>query len=423
MRTTKSHMARLSSNSANAVVSRPIFAALVILTPLLIFAAPFKSEARLSLPGKKLAQADSGSDSLTKSSDVKSESKRDDKSASEAKKDQEKTKPESNSEAKVESANTGIDATPAHSAKSKPESKSPELDAAATKLSADLAKQCERHFPGLIQSEVRAACASSSQDFAKYGRSLVETRCRLNYGEEPRLVMSCLIGASVAEDLTNGRDEFKRKLQLCAETYPAHNEIDAFLQESCLTGTHIPELMPTEGKARFEACAQITPERSFIGPCAVGLGLALEKEDANVAPANQNRLCDLYFNSKRFHKGYRACLNARGLALDPSNRYSEALKDCANILTESNNDTEKAACMVGLAIFRHLKKKEDVAKRFQKCGDNKVTYQDRDFLACLTAASLLDFTDKGGAESGCREVFKDSKSHSRSDCLNSLTLF
>jgi hypothetical protein len=35
----------------------------------------------------------------------------------------------------------------------------------------------------------------------------------------------------------------------------------------------------------------------------------------------------------------------------------------------------------------------------------------------------LDFTDKSGAESGCREVFKELKSRSRGDCVNSLSLF
>lgn len=293
------------------------------------------------------------------------------------------------------------------------------------RIANELKRHCERHFPGQIQAEVRGACASAGVDFERLGSlggSLVQTRCRVNYGDEPRLVMACLIGAAVSENLRVGQEGFKKKLQLCAENYPVHNEIDAFLQESCLTGIHIPELMNTEGKQRFEACAQITPERSFIGPCAVGLTLAQEPE-TQVAPAQQNKACDQYFNLNRFHKGYRACLNARSLATASPAKFPEAIKNCANILSEANNDTERAACLVGLTIYRHLSRREDVAKRFQKCGDNKVTYQDRDFLACLTAASLLDFTDKSGAQAGCREVFKELKSHSRGDCLNSLSLF
>jgi hypothetical protein len=287
----------------------------------------------------------------------------------------------------------------------------------------EITKHCERHFPGQIQAEVRSACSASSADFAKLGRSLIETRCRLNYGEEPRLVMACLVGARINDDLLHGRDGFKRKLQLCAEAYPVHNEIDSFLQESCLTGTAVPDLMSVGQKPGFELCAQITPERSFIGPCAVGLALTTETQEKAVSPATQNRICDQYFNLQRFHKGYRACLNARGLTADLNGKFSDALKDCGNIASDEKNDTDKAACLVGVAIHRQLLKKEDITKRFQKCGDNKVTYQDRDFLACLTAASLLDFTDKGGAESGCREVFKDGKGRSRADCLNSLSLW
>ncbi len=289
-------------------------------------------------------------------------------------------------------------------------------------FSQDIRKHCERHFPGQIQAEVRTACASAAPEYAKLGKSLIQTRCRLNYGEEPRLVMACLVGSSVADDVLAGREDFKRKLQLCAENYPVHNEIDAFLQESCLTGIHISDLMKTDGKEKFEACAQITPERSFIGPCAVGLSLAKESSGA-VSPAQQNKACEQYFNLKQFHKGYRACLNARSLAPELPTKYADALKGCSNIMGDANNDTERAACLVGLSIYRHLQKNQDVAGRFQKCGENKVTYQDRDVLACLTAASLLDFTDRGGAESGCREVFKEARSRVRGDCVNSLSLF
>lgn len=288
---------------------------------------------------------------------------------------------------------------------------------------AELTRNCERHFPGLIQSEVRTACISSANEHQRLGRQLVETRCRLNYGDEPRLVMACMIGASIGDDLAHGREDFKQKLQLCAETYPVHNEIDAFLQESCVTGTHVPELMKIEGKAHFEACSKITPERSFLGPCAVGLGLVLEDQKSNASPAQHNKICEQYFNLRRFHKGYRACLNARGLTAESARKVNDALKACGDILSETNNETEQAACLVGLTIHRKLTNREDVTQRFQKCGENKVTYQDRDFLACLTAASLLYYTDKSGAQTGCREVFKNSKSRNRGDCINSLNLF
>ena len=296
------------------------------------------------------------------------------------------------------------------------------------KLSIELKQNCQRHFPGQIQAEVRAACGTAGSDFerlSKIGSSLTQTRCRLQHGEEPRLVMACLIGTNIADELVRSQDGFKKKLQLCAESYPVHNEIDAALQESCLTGVHLPSLMKTDGHERFEACGKITPERSFIGPCAVGLSLAqeLSANNAKVEPGSQNKMCEKFFNLNRFHKGYRACLSARSLAPELPAKYGEAIKGCANIVSEANNDIERAACIVGLSIFRHLQKNDDVNKHYQKCGDNKVTYQDRDFLACLTAASLLDFTDKNGAESGCREVFKELKSRSRGDCVNSLSLF
>jgi hypothetical protein len=310
------------------------------------------------------------------------------------------------------------------------------------KFTAEIKRECERHFPGLIQAEVRAACSSSATDFIGLGKNLVETRCRLNYGEEPRLVMACLIGASVTSELSVSHDAFRKKLQLCSEYYPVHNEIDAFLQESCLTGVHLPDIMNVTGLQRFEACAQITPERSFIGPCAVGLSLSQDTailttsgapsssgsaKESSATPSQLNKLCGQYFNLHQFHKGYRACLNARSLVPDLAMKPAEAVKtviaDCSNILSEANSDTERAACFVGLNIYRHLAKQEDIVKRFQKCGDNQVTYQDRDVLACLTAASLLDFTDKGGAERGCKDVFKEAKSKSRGECLSSLALF
>jgi len=235
--------------------------------------------------------------------------------------------------------------------------------------------------------------------------------------------MSCLIGASIASDLVSGHQEFKRKLQLCAETYPVLNEIDAFLQESCLTGVYIPEWMESDRNPdRAALCAQITPERSFIGPCAVGLSL-IQDDITTVPPTKLSTSCAQYFDSTRFHKGYRACVNARSLAPQMNAKVGEVIKSCSSISSEAGNETERAACFVGLNLYKHLIKKEDISARFQKCGSNKVTYQDRDFLACLTAGSLLDFTDKPGAESGCREIFKEAKSHGRADCASSLSLF
>jgi hypothetical protein len=281
-------------------------------------------------------------------------------------------------------------------------------------------KNCDRHFPGLIQGEIRNACSSATEGLSKYGKLGAEVRCRLDYGEEPREVMACLIGVDIAEDLAAKKDEFKKKLQLCAEQYPMHVEIDAFLQEACLTGVHLPNLLGE--KPRLGLCAQITPERSFQGPC--GVGLSLSQNDAeSVEPSKQNKLCEQYFDHRKFHSGYRACLNARALALNWTGKVADIIKTCSESVAESDSDTTRAACMVGASVYQQLLTNKDSSARFQKCGENKVSYQERDFLACLTAASLLDFTDKNGAEAGCKDVFRTAKGRGRGDCLNSLSLF
>ena len=281
---------------------------------------------------------------------------------------------------------------------------------------------CDRHFTGQIQSEVRAACASPAIAYSSVGKSLAQTRCRMNYGEEPRLVMSCLIGVSILEDITNKTDGYKAKLQLCVQDYPAHTEIDSFLQESCLVGTRIPELMATSNRPHYEVCATINPERSFIGPCAVGLSLVLDPNSAK-ATGQQNRICERYFDHKLFHLGYRSCLAARGFGPQVPTRVDDTIKACTNIISNSGSDTERAACVVGANIFKQHDDQDELAKRFQKCGSMKVSYEDREFLACITASSLISLSDKNGATAGCKEIFNSGKSKGRGNCLNSIGLF
>lgn len=306
-------------------------------------------------------------------------------------------------------------ATPAATPTPKP-SATPKLSSQAQALS----DSCSKHFPGRIQGDLRAACAAVPTPVIASEKGLAQTRCRLNYGEEPRAVMACLIGVSIADDLNGKRDEFKEKLQLCSDHYPQHTEIDAFLQESCLTGIHLPDLMPALTTQPHESCGQLSSERSFIGPCSVGLSLAQDIGKTN--PSNQqNKLCEQYFDHRRFHLTYRACLNARSISVEGATRVEDMINACSNVVSDPGNDNERAACLIGSNIHRSLEKKEDVAKRFAKCGENKVSYQDRDVLACLTAASLIDLVGKPGAESGCRNVFKSAKGSSRGDCLQSLS--
>lgn len=289
-----------------------------------------------------------------------------------------------------------------------------------TALTQSLKDNCDRHFPGQIQAELRSACSSAAKPFTQHGKKLTEIHCRLEYGEDPRLVMACLIGSNVVNDMANKQDTYKKQLQLCAEHYPAHTEIDAFLQESCLTGIHMPTLVNETEKLKLEMCSQVTPERSFLGPCAVGLSLAKDLNPA-AQPSKHNQACERYFDHRQFHTGYRACLNARALALNWTGKHDDVIRVCGDIVSNSTSDTERAACIVGVGIHHHLAKQSDITTQFEKCGDNKVSYQDRNFLACLTAASLLEFTDKQGAASGCNAVFKDRRSKSLSECRSSLS--
>lgn len=305
---------------------------------------------------------------------------------------------------------------PSPTATPKPAAKAGDKKAATDELT----KACALHFPGKIQGELRAACASAGLKFTSAEKGLEQTRCRLSYGEEPRAVMACLIGVSVADDINSNRADYKRKLQICTEQYPQNTEIDDFLQESCLTGIHLPELMPNIAGAPYDTCGQLSPERSFIGPCAVGLSLVNETISKD-GPSEQNLLCKKYFDHTKFHLTYRACLNARSVTVEDTKKVDDVIRDCSNIVSDPGNDNERAACLIGSNIHRSLEKKQDVAVRFGKCGTNKVTYDDRDTLACLTAASLVDMVGKNSAENGCKTVFKAPKDSSRSDCLNSLS--
>lgn len=313
--------------------------------------------------------------------------------------------------------------TPAPTPVSTPKPTPTPKPSATPKLSAmqeELQTQCARHFPGKIQGELRGACTSAPSPVSESEKGLAQTKCRLQFGEDPRAVMACLIGVSISTDLTAKRDDFKAKLQLCAEHYPQHTEVDGFFQESCLTGIHLPELLPSLASQPYESCLQLTQERSFIGPCAVGLSLAADLGKSGNTN-KQNQVCEQYFDHKRFHQTYRACLNGRSVALEGSSKATEVINACSNISMDSQNDNERAACIVGSNIHRSLQKNEDISKRFSKCGTNKVSYQDRDVLACLTAASLIDIVGKPNAESGCKDIFKAAKGSSRGDCLNSLS--
>ena len=321
----------------------------------------------------------------------------------------------------VPTATAAPTATPTPTASPTPTAtpvKNPEDEA-----SGELKKHCARHYPGLIQGELRAACHSAGEEFKATEKTLASTRCRLSHGEEPRLVMACLIGVNILHDMANSKEDFKKKLQVCAEQYPQHTEIDAFLQESCLTGVHLPDTMRSTEGPGFAACGKLSPERSFIGPCAVGLSLARESLNSS-EPGQQNKFCEQYFDHRRLHQTYRACLNARSVPIEADGtKVEDVLASCANIVSDPDNDNERAACLIGTGIHRALTKKDEISKKFQKCGDNKVSYQNRDVLACLAAATLLEFGDKSRADAGCKNVFKQNRNSSRNSCASAIGLF
>ena len=287
-------------------------------------------------------------------------------------------------------------------------------------------KACDQLFPSRLQADVRAACSAGAKSFVRSARKSAQIQCRLSYGASARENNACLIGEVIAEDVAAGKSEFDAKRVACAAHYPAHTEVDLYLQESCLAGNFFPR---TLGRSTPNLCREVTPERSFIGPCEVGLSLALHPNapsevtaTGGPAPDQHNELCDRYFDHRQLHQGYRACLNARGIGAESSN-LAEVLGSCEQILSDDKSDIEKAACMVGSSASRALAAGRGMNDRFKKCGVEKVSYRDKDILACLTAASFLDFGDKREASRGCSTVFSARRSTTRGECERAVMQF
>lgn len=300
--------------------------------------------------------------------------------------------------------------------------------AIASTIDPEAKRICDRFYPSRLQSGVRAACALGAQTLARSARRPAQIKCRLEYGASPSATMACFVGTSVAEAVAakSGQPEAHRRT--CAAQYPAHTEIDSFLQESCLAGLYLPQML---GRSDTNACRELSPERSFRGPCETGLSLALkpfpDEKDASStgepSPNAHSRLCDQYFDHRQLHQGYRACLSARGLALRDVAHLSDAISACEQVISDAKNDLEKAACMVGLGFAKSGLTGAPANPRFEKCGRGKVSYSERNTLACLAAATLLDFGDRGVAEKGCRLVFTSAKTSSREDCARATAQF
>lgn len=284
---------------------------------------------------------------------------------------------------------------------------------------AEMKKICEQHFPSLLQGPTRQACVTGAQQLTTNGAKRADLHCRLTFGFAASTTMACLIGAEIAAEVTKGEDVFRARWTACNEHFPSHTEVDSYLQESCLIGYYLPDWSTSGGD---DLCAGLSNERTFLGPCRVGVRLFRDKKDGSTTFSKDlNQSCEKYFDHSVFHTGYRSCLNAKGLGLGQTPSAREILKSCAGLTTNADPESEKAACVVGVSLLRNLRQSGKASERFAGCGTSKVTYEDRDVLACLTAASLLDFSEKKEAEGVCKEVFSGKKSRSRGDCTKALS--
>lgn len=300
----------------------------------------------------------------------------------------------------------------------------------------DQKKACDRYYTGKIQAGIRRSCQVGGilvDRYLEQPNRVAETGCRLQYGEEPGETYACLIGTKIAHELEKGTSRYLSDLQLCSESYPVRTELDTYLLESCLVGVHAQSFAAPA--ARFELCKAITPERSFLGPCAVGASLnpasatAGTMASASTAPTvaagpSHRVLCEKYFDHLRFHMGYRSCLNAR--AVSPAGESKPLTLDeirsrCDTIVSDNGNDHERGACVIG-AVLLETQRKGTPLTMFDACGVNQVRYEDRDVLGCLAAGSFLSYSNANTAERLCREVFREKKSLARSGCLNSISV-
>ncbi|CAN5614810.1 hypothetical protein BH10BDE1_BH10BDE1_08640 [soil metagenome] len=293
----------------------------------------------------------------------------------------------------------------------------------------DHKKACERYYTGKIQAGIRRSCQVGGVLVDRYLDQPVrvaEAGCRLQYGEEPGETFSCLIGTKIARELDKGTTRYLTDLQLCSESYPVRTELDTYLLETCLVGIHAQSFMAP--LSRFELCKSITPERSFLGPCAVGASLNTAGAVARTTAANSTTgpshraLCEKYFDHLRFHMGYRNCLNAR--AVSPAGEPKPLTLDeirgrCDTIVSDNGNDHERGACVIGAVLLETQRKGMSTAM-FDACGATQVRYEDRDILGCLAAGSFLTYSNAATADRLCREVFREKKSLARSGCINAI---
>lgn len=295
-------------------------------------------------------------------------------------------------------------------------------------------KICDQFYPGTIQAGIRRSCYFGGFFIERYASSpaeVAQTACRIQYGEEPTETYACLIGtrisAELAKSITPEEPTSLANLQKCSEVYSVRTDLDSYLLESCLTGIHARYFIPE--KDGVETCRNISPEPSFIGPCAVGVSLNnLPNTTEQTSLSRTHRaLCEKYFDHMKFHQGYRACLNAMAVNLDKNTNISlETIRNrCNQLVSDSGNDHERGACIVGAALIESSRNPAQFKQGtaiFDKCGVQHISYDDRDVLGCLAAGSFLLMSNANGAGKLCQEVFRDRKSLARTGCLNSIPL-
>ena len=136
----------------------------------------------------------------------------------------------------------------------------PDAAPPSSQVAAGAQKACNDDFQGRLQGEARTACASGASTFVKSGLRSSQIQCRLAFGASAPATMACLIGAAIAEDVASNRNDFALKRAICSAHYPAHTEVDSYLQQSCLAGIYLPR---TLGRSNSGLCRDVTP-RAFV---------------------------------------------------------------------------------------------------------------------------------------------------------------
>lgn len=290
-------------------------------------------------------------------------------------------------------------------------------------LDSTLRKYCDAHFPASVQELSKTSCYLGLALFKESSKDKANAECGKLTLPQSRPLLACRLGVHIADDISKKRDTFSMRMKLCQEHYPMFAETDAFLQEACWVGVTLAfESKEPVKTPRLTLCTNFSQERAFAGPCAVGLSLAAESHSPSlgISPSDQSKVCQQYFDLQQFHQGYRGCVNARGLSIDWNRKAASLAGACSKLTAGKNDEVETAACVIGGSIWHNLAKSPNGSNpRFMHCGDKKVSWTERDALACMTAAALLDLASPNEARGSCKQIFasgRRGKSSRRDEC-------